>query len=113
MRRQYRFYLEDMLSAARRIVEYVGDLSMEAFFADMMCVDAVLRNLEVMGEAASRVPIEVRDRYPQIEWRKMADFRNILIHEYFGVSPEIVWDVIRNKLPSQIGHLETALKHEQ
>ena len=112
MRRHHRLFLEDMLSSSKNIEEYVGTLSLEEFIRDKMRIDAVVRNFEVMGEASAKVPVEVRDRYPSIEWQKISDFRNVLIHEYFGVSHEILWDVIKNKIPSLIDQLSLAIEKE-
>jgi uncharacterized protein with HEPN domain len=112
MRRHYKFFLEDMLESAQNIVEYVGHSAGESFFADKMRVDAAVRNFEIIGEAAAHVPFEIRNKYPAIDWRKITDFRNVLIHEYFGVSREIIWDAIKNKLPALIDQLKYAVAQE-
>jgi len=100
MPRDYRLYLEDILRAAQSIEEYLlGVHSFDNFCADKMRVDAVLRNLEIIGEASKRVPSEIKEKYPAVEWRKIAGLRDIVAHEYFGVDLEIVWDVVQNRLP--------------
>ncbi len=99
MYRSYRLYLEDILASANKILTYVGDSSFEELLNDVMRIDAVIRNFEIIGEASSNVPDEIRVKYPSVEWRKISDFRNVLAHEYFGVDYEILWDIIKNKLP--------------
>ena len=71
----------------------------ESFSKDPMRVDAVIRNLEVIGEATKKVPEEVRNEHPEVEWKKIASLRDILIHEYFGILPTIIWDIVENKVP--------------
>ena len=75
-----------------------------------MIVDATVRNLEVIGEAAKNVPPGIRQKFPNIEWKKISGLRDILIHKYFGVDVEIVWDIIKHKLPELKTTLRRGLK---
>ncbi|MHB8173457.1 MAG: HepT-like ribonuclease domain-containing protein [Nitrospirota bacterium] len=75
---------------------YMGAATYDEIIKDEMLIDAVVRNLEIIGEASSKIP---EDKYSSIEWRKIKDFRNILAHEYFGIDMEILGDIIQNKLP--------------
>lgn len=95
----HKVYLNDILTAISKIERYVADLSFQEFTQDEMRVDAVIRNLEVIGEAAKHVPEEVRREYPFVEWRKISGPRDIPIHEYFGVDLDILWDIVKNKIP--------------
>ena len=98
MPRDYKQQIDDILQAITFIREYIKDMDYNAFEADRKTQDAVVRNLEIIGEAARAVPDEIRDKASQIEWYKIIALRNILIHEYFGVNLKILWDVIQNKL---------------
>ncbi len=98
MPREYRLYLSDIVEALTRIQEYTKGMSYEDFKLSNITIDAVVRNLEVIGEAARRLPSETKARSPEIEWRKIVALRNILTHEYFGVNTQIIWDVVKNKL---------------
>ncbi len=106
MPRDYRLYLDDILEAAALIRSYIGGLEFESFKTDRKTFDAVVRNLEVIGEAARALPGDVKRKAPEIEWRKIIALRNVLIHQYFGISPAIVWEVASQKIPG----LERACK---
>jgi uncharacterized protein with HEPN domain len=99
MPRDYKAYLEDIVQAAQKINRYISGLSVQTFSDDEKTIDAVVRNLEVIGEAVRNIPEDIRDKYPEIAWRRIAGLRNILTHEYFAVSTKIVWDISTNKLP--------------
>ena len=98
MPRDYRMQLGDILTAIAKIRTYVQGMSYDAFQADGKTQDAVVRNLEVIGEAARMLPEEVKARASGVDWRKLIGLRNVLIHEYFGLSLPIIWDIVTNKL---------------
>ena len=99
MPRDYRVYLEDMLRSLARIQTLTSGMSYDDFAKDLTKQEAVIRNLEIIGEASKHVPQAVRSTYPEVDWAGIAALRNILIHEYFGIDLEIVWDIIQNELP--------------
>ena len=109
-KRDYRFFLSDIKDCGYKILEYTRGKSLEDFSDNSMLFDAVIRNLEVIGEAAKNIPKGIRQKYPQIEWKKLSDMRNIIIHEYFGIDNKIVWDIIQNKLPELITKIESILQ---
>jgi uncharacterized protein with HEPN domain len=91
--------LEDILEAIGKIRTYTTGMTVEIFTADNKTIDAVIRNLEVIGEAAASVPADFQVEHPEIPWEDMRAMRNVLIHEYFGVSVPIVWDTVKRDLP--------------
>ena len=103
MPRDLRLYVDDILEAIHRIRSYVADQNQEAFTKDRKTQDAVIRNLEIIGEAVGKLPEQIQQSEPETDWRKIKGLRNILIHEYFGINLPIIWDVVQNKL----GSLET------
>ena len=98
MPRAFEVYLQDILEAIGKIRTYTADMGREEFGGDSKTIDAVLRNLEVIGEAAKSIPESARQQYQNVEWRKMAGLRDILIHHYFGVNLDIVWDILQNEI---------------
>ena len=90
--------MDDILEAIHKIRDYTSGMDFIEFSKDTKTQDAVIRNLEIIGEAAGRLQEPIRVASPVIEWRKIVGLRNILIHEYFGVSLPLVWDIIQNKL---------------
>jgi uncharacterized protein with HEPN domain len=99
MSRDWTFFLEDIQESCSRVLRYTQNMTFEQFRADDKTYDAVVRNLEIIGEAAKRLPEDVRARMSDIEWGKATGLRNIVAHAYFGVSDEIVWDVVQSKIP--------------
>lgn len=92
-------YFEDIADSIEKIESYTEGMSFEKFSKNKMMADAVIRNLEIIGEAVKKIPAETKKQYPNVEWRKIAGLRDILIHEYFGIDLRIIWDIVVNKLP--------------
>jgi len=109
MPRDSKVYLEDILTATGRITAYLQGSSRESLNTDTKTVDAVVRNLEIIGEAVKQLPHDIRARAADVEWHKIAGLRDILIHAYFGVDLDIVWDVVRNKVPALEARVRTLL----
>lgn len=99
-KRTAQLYLEDILSSIVAIEEFTKEMTFQDFQNDKKTVDAVVRNLEIIGEAANNIPQELKENYSTIPWRDMISMRNKIMHEYFGVDTEIMWKTIQEDLPS-------------
>ena len=107
--RDYRDYLEDICKAARKALEFIEGIAYEDFLADDKTVYAVVRALEIVGEATKRIPQGIRDRYPQVPWRSMAGIRDKLIHDYVSVNLEVVWKTLTEDLPPLLPMIERVI----
>ena len=101
--------LEDMLQSAQKIKLYTKDLDYNSFLADDKTIDAVVRNFEIIGEAANRIDLDFRDSNPEVEWKRIRGFRNRIVHDYFGIDYEIVWNIIETYLDEMIDWLDTLI----
>jgi len=98
-------YLVDILESAKIALEYVAGKTRDDFYADLQCQDAVVRRIEIIGEAARRISEDARVRHPQIPWREMTSMRNLVIHEYDVVDIGQVWETVQNKFPPLIDQI--------
>lgn len=98
MSRDYRLYLDDIIESCQKIESFTHEMSFEAFAADARTIDAVVRNIEIIGEAVKNVPAEWLEMQPQIEWKKIARLRDIIVHRYFRVELEVVWAIIQERI---------------
>ena len=105
--REWRFYIDDMIKFAEKVQRYTQTLNKESFISSDPYYDATLRNIELIGEAASNIPKEIRDQYPNIPWRQIIATRNRLIHSYLGIDNDIIWSIITDKIPVLIIDLKT------
>ena len=99
MLRDYKLYLEDILESIETINSYIEGMDLDSFSNDRKTVDAVVRNLEIIGEASRRLPSELRTRYPDIEWARIIALRNIIVHDYPSINLRIIWSITKNNLP--------------
>lgn len=113
MKRTLLDYLEDMQASALEVLDFTRRMTFEEFLQDRKTINAVLRSLEVLGEAAKRIPQDVRARHSDIPWRDVAGMRDKLIHEYHGVDLEIVWKTVREDVPALLPQIEKVLAEER
>ncbi len=99
MKRNIKLYLQDIQESILAIEEYTHDIAEDEFYSNRQLQDAIVRRLEIIGEAVKNIDADFRDKYPQIPWKKVAGMRDVVAHEYFGVKLDRVWDVVRNDLP--------------
>jgi uncharacterized protein with HEPN domain len=110
--RKWGLRIRDILASIERIKEYTRNLDFEQFRSDTKTFDAVVRNLEIIGEASVHVPEEIVADHPEIPWQDMRAMRNVLAHEYFGINENIVWDTIQNDLLPLVTQLKSVLEKE-
>ncbi|VUT24180.1 MAG: hypothetical protein MASP_00379 [Candidatus Methanolliviera sp. GoM_asphalt] len=110
--RDFKLFIIDIRDCANRILDYTRGKSFEEFIKNQMLIDAVVRNLEIIGEATKNLPDKIKLKYPRIEWRKIAGLRDIVIHGYFRIDYEILWDIIQNKIPDLAIKILEVLKGE-
>ncbi len=109
LRREWRVRVQDILDSIAAIQTYTIGMDYSTFIQDRRTIDAVLRNITVIGEAASQVPESVQTASPEVPWREMRDMRNVVVHEYFGINRQILWDTIQTNLPPLIPQLQALL----
>jgi len=103
----------DMLLAGQNVLDFTTGMAQDAFFANRMAQSAVIRELQVIGEAARMISEETQAQYPEIAWRQISGMRNRVIHEYFDVKLSVVWDVIQHDIPVLVGQLERIVPPEE
>ncbi len=115
MSRDPKLFLQDILDSSAKVFSYTNGMTQEEFEANGMAYDAVIRNLEVIGEAAKQVPQELREASPKIPWRMICGFRDHLAHAYFGLDNDTVWEVVTTELPTlaiEVGRLMNSLAQD-
>ena len=112
MSRSEEMFLQDIILCCEKISGYTENITFEQFLKDGKTYDAVVRNLEIIGEAAKNITDETRGRIPSIPWRNIAGMRDFITHVYFGIDNDILWDVIQNKMPVLSSRISTFLKEK-
>ena len=98
-KRDAELLIEDILESGAKIIEYTEGLNFDQFASDSKTIDAVVRNFEIIGEAANRLPLEFKEHNSQIDWHRIRGFRNRIVHHYFGIDYDIVWQIKESFLP--------------
>jgi len=112
MPRDWRIRIEDILESLSRIERYIDGMTYEQFAGDDRTLDAVIRNFGIIGEAANHIPEDVRNHHPELPWPQIRGLRNLVIHEYFGISSEILWETASRDLPPLTEALRRLLSTE-
>ena len=112
MKREYKLFIQDIKDSIAKIDEFVGDINFKDFVNDDKTSSAVVRKLEIIGEAAKNIPHEIRQKYKELPWSDMARMRDKIIHAYFGVDYEVVWKTIKERLPEIKPKIDTILELE-
>lgn len=107
--RGWRFYIQDMIEFSEKVLSYTDGMDQDAFIADRRTYDATLRNLKLIGEAATHIPDAVRQAHPNIQWRSIIGTRNHLAHGYLGIDDDTIWDIIQTDIPNLLPALRNLL----
>ena len=110
-KRETQLLLEDIQEAGNKVLSFTAGMNFDNFIADDKTIDAVVRNLEIIGEASNRIPEDFKLDHPEIEWRRMVGLRNRIIHEYFGIDYETVWKIRNENIPILVDYIDQALKN--
>ncbi|MBU4317469.1 MAG: DUF86 domain-containing protein [Proteobacteria bacterium] len=97
--REYSVYLEDILDAVQKTMDFIGEMSFDQFARDDKTIFAVIRALEIIGEASKNIPEQIKKDNTEIPWREMAGIRDKLIHDYFGIDLDVIWKTVKEDLP--------------
>lgn len=113
MSRDETLYLDDIRESCEKVLRFTKGMIYKDFVHDDLHFDAVLRNLEIIGEAVKNISEQTRQNYPDVKWRKIAGFRDIVAHEYFGVNEETIWDIVENEIPNLLEIVKAMLRKKQ
>lgn len=111
--RHWRLYVRDMIEFGERVIGYAAGLDQQSFTADQVVYDATLRNIELIGEAASHIPDPVREAHPEIQWRQIVGVRHQVAHGYLGIDDDTIWSIIQTSIPDLLPALRRLLDEEQ
>jgi len=112
MSRDYRLYLDDIQFSTDKILQFTRGVNFDQFRNDAKTFDAVVLNLQIIGEAAKKIPDNIKAKYPQVDWRRIAGFFDVIAHGYFGLNEELLWDLVQNRVPQLAGQIREILAHE-
>ncbi len=107
--RNWRLYIQDMIDFGEKVLSYTKGLDYDVFIADRLTYDATLRNLQLIGEAATHIPGKAREAHPEVQWRDIVGTRNRLAHSYLGIDDEVIWDIIQTDVPKLLPALQQLL----
>lgn len=109
-RREWKLFVEDIIESTELIEQYIEDLEFNDFSKDRKTIDAVVRNFEIIGEASKYIPDDIKGRYKDVDWIGIVGLRNKIAHEYFGISVEIVWNIVKQEMPKLIKQMKQILE---
>ena len=107
--RNWRLYVRDMIECGERVLSYTAGLDQDTFLADRRTYDATMRNIELIGEAATHVPDATREAHPEIEWRSIIGARHRVAHTYLGIDDDVIWDIVQTDIPDLLPKLRRLL----